>query len=95
MDTECDLLKNLDKLHTTELGIVRIKRNLSLTVDNVVEWCKTKINSHNVLITRKGKNWYVNIEDTYILTVNAYSYTIITAHMVKNEFDISFLAVSH
>lgn len=83
MNTECELLKNLDKLHTTELGIIRTKRNLSLTVDNVVEWCKMKIKSSSALITRKGKNWYVNIDDTYVLTVNAYSYTIITAHMVK------------
>lgn len=83
MSIDHELLKNLDKLHTTELGIVRIKRNLSLTTNNVVEWCKTKISSSNTLITRKGKNWYVNINNTYVLTVNTYSYTIITAHIVK------------
>lgn len=83
MSIDHELLKNLDKLHTTELGIVRIKRNLSLTTNNVVEWCKTKISSSNTLITRKGKNWYVNINNTYVLTINTYSYTIITAHIVK------------
>lgn len=83
MSIDHELLKNLDKLHTTELGIVRIKRNLSLTTNNVVEWCKTKISSSNTLIIRKGKNWYVNINNTYVLTVNTYSYTIITAHIVK------------
>lgn len=31
------LLENLDKLHTTEMGVVRIKRNLSLDTDLVVE----------------------------------------------------------
>lgn len=76
MNADNGLLKNLDKLHTTELGVERIKRNLSLDTDDVVEWCKTKINSANAVITRKGKNWYVNV-DNYILTVNAYSYTII------------------
>ncbi|MCQ2593467.1 MAG: DUF3781 domain-containing protein [Treponema sp.] len=30
-------------------------------------------------ISRKGKNWYVDI-GSGIITVNAYSYTIITAH---------------
>lgn len=74
-----ELLKNLDKLHTTELGIERIKRNLSLDIDDVVVWCKDKIGSPDAVITRNGKNWYVSISG-YILTVNAYSYTIITAH---------------
>ncbi len=79
-----ELLNNLDQLHTTELGVVRIKRNLSLDTDNVIEWCKTKINSANAVITRKGKNWYVNV-DSCIITVNAYSYTIITAHKEKQK----------
>lgn len=74
-----ELLKNLDKLHTTELGIERIKRNLSLDIDDVVAWCKDKIVSPDAVITRNGKNWYISISG-YILTVNAYSYTIITAH---------------
>lgn len=77
-----ELLKNLDKLHTTKLGIERMKRNLSLDTDDVVAWCKTKINSANAVITRNGKNWYVNVEHC-ILTVNANSYTIITAHKEK------------
>lgn len=82
MNTDNELLKNLDKLHTTELGVERIKRNLSLNTDDVVDWCKAKISSANAVIRRKGKNWYVNV-DNYILTVNTYSYTIITAHKEK------------
>lgn len=77
-----DLLRNLNKLHTTKLGVERIKRNLSLDTDDVVDWCKTKINSEKAVITKNGKNWYVNV-DSCIITVNAYSYTIITAHRVK------------
>ena len=75
-----ELLSNIEKLHTTDLGIVRIKRNLSLdeAVD-VVEWCKEKIQNPNARIDRRGKNWYINIEHCEI-TVNVYSYTIITAH---------------
>lgn len=75
-----NLLDYLDKLHTTELGVGRIKKNLSLDTDEVVEWCKEKIGSPHAVIIRKGKNWYVHVEG-YIITVNAYSYTIITAHM--------------
>ncbi|MEY8428873.1 DUF3781 domain-containing protein [Lachnospiraceae bacterium 46-15] len=82
MNIDNDLLKNLDKLHTTQLGVERIKRNLSLDIDDVIDWCKIKINSANASITRNGKNWHVNA-DNYILTVNAYSYTIITAHKEK------------
>lgn len=82
MNVNNELLVNLDKLHTTELGIVRIRKNLSLDTDDVVHWCKTKINSPNATITRNGKNWYVNV-DNCIITVNAYSYTIITAHKEK------------
>ena len=82
MSTPNELLNNLDKLHTTELGVVRIKRNLSLDTDDVVGWCRDKIKSDNVVITRNGKNWYINI-DACIITVNAYSYTIITAHKEK------------
>ena len=36
MNADDELLKNLDKLHTTELGVERIKRNLFLDTDDVV-----------------------------------------------------------
>lgn len=82
MNTDNELLRNLDKLHTTDLGVIRIKRNLSLNTDNVVKWCKAKINSANAVIVKHGKNWYVNA-DNDIITVHASSYTIITAHKKK------------
>jgi len=73
------LKENLDRLHTTDLGAERIKRNLCLDVDDVVNWCRLKIKNPKSVITRKGKNWYVNIDGCKI-TVNTRSYTIITAH---------------
>lgn len=79
-----ELILNLNRLHTTDLGIVRIKKNLSLEVDDVVSWCREKIQNPNVLIIRKGKNWYVDTDNCEI-TVNAYSYTIITAHKIHNR----------
>ena len=81
-----ELLNHLDKLHTTELGVVRIKRNLALDTDHVVEWCRTRISSVEASISRKGKNWYIAV-DGCIITVNAYSYTIITAHRYRNSKD--------
>lgn len=49
---------------------------------DVATWCKDKIKSAHASITRKGKNWYVNVDDI-IITINAHSYTIITAHRGK------------
>ena len=79
-----ELLKNLAKLHTTELGVLRIKRNLGIECDDTVAWCRDRINSPDAVIERKGKNWYITVNDC-IITVNAYSYTIITAHKLRKE----------
>ncbi|MCR5762142.1 MAG: DUF3781 domain-containing protein [Treponema sp.] len=78
------LLDNIAKIHTTPMGVERIRRNLGLgeEVDDVVEWCCKHICDKQSEITRNGKNWYCKI-DGYIITVNAYSYTIITAHKEK------------
>lgn len=73
-----DLLTNLDKIHTTKLGAERIKKNLSLDVENIIEWSQQKIKNADSII-RKGKNWYVHVDD-FVLTINAHSITIITAH---------------
>ncbi len=75
------LLSNLDKLHTTKLGIERIKRNLKIDAD-VIEYCKDKILDSNCKIYKEGKNWYCEVDNIKI-TINSYSYTIITAHIIK------------
>ena len=82
MENKAELINNLDRLHTTELGIVRIKRNLMLETDDVVEWCKEKIKLPNAEIVRKGKNYYAKA-DGCVITVNAHSFTIITAKLSK------------
>jgi len=80
-DYKKELLQNLDKLHTTPMGVDRIRRNLGLGDDimDVVAWCRAKIESSAAAIERKGKNWYCRI-DGCVITVNACSFTIITAH---------------
>ncbi len=72
------LLENIDKIQTTELGVQRIRKNLNLQVSDVVTWCKTVVQSASK-IESIGKNWYV-YKDDYFITINASSYTIITAH---------------
>ena len=80
-----ELISNLNKIHTTELGKERIKRNLGLDTDDVVDWCIQKIQDASSDIFRKGKNWYISA-DNCVITVNAHSYTIITAHKAKKKF---------
>ena len=76
-----ELISNVDKIHTTELGVVRIKRNLEIDCD-VVEYCKNKVLDKDCNIYKQGKNWYCEIDNIKI-TINSYSYTIITAHTIK------------
>ena len=75
------LLFNIDKVHTTKMGIDRIKKNLKLDTNDVVEYCKNKILDKDCNIYKQGKNWYCEIDNIKI-TINSSSYTIITAHTI-------------
>lgn len=74
------LLENIDKIHTTEMGVERIKRNLRLESEDVVKFCINKLLEKSCHIYKKGKNWYCEV-DNIIITINSNSYTIITAHL--------------
>lgn len=74
-----ELLENIQRIHTTELGKQRISKNLNIEANEAVEYCINKIRSSDCIITRQGKNWYCCI-DNIVITVNAHSFTIITAH---------------
>ena len=82
MEDKQILLDNINKVHTTEMGINRIIKNLKLNTNDVVEYCKNKVLDKNCNIYKQGKNWYCEIENI-IITINSYSYTIITAHIKK------------
>ena len=75
-----ELLDNIEYLHTTQMGDIRIKRNLQTNEDSVI-FCKKINTDKNCVITRKGKNHYCELNNI-LITVNAYSYTIITAHKI-------------
>ncbi len=78
------LLHNIDKIHTTLLGINRIKKNLKLlcTDNKVVPYCKDMIKNEKSVVYKQGKNYYCEID--YIkIVINSSSYTIITAHIIK------------
>ena len=80
---ECyrEFINQIDKLHTTSTGSERIKNNLNLYNEDIIEWCIQRI-KEDCFVTRKGKNYYVVLEDC-TLTINASTYTIITAHKEK------------
>ncbi len=75
------LLENIDKIHTTEMGINRIQSNLEIRSEPV-SYCISKLKKENTKVTKKGKNYYIDVDDC-IITVNSNSFTIITAHKKK------------
>ncbi len=72
------LLENIDKIHTTEMGIVRIQKNLQIK-DDPVNYCILKLKDKNSIVRKKGKNYYIDVDGS-IITINSSSFTIITAH---------------
>lgn len=82
MEDKIILLNNIDKIHTTEMGIHRIRKNVKTDTTDVVGYCKSKILDRSCNIYRQGKNWYCEVNNIKI-TINAHSYTIITAHIIK------------
>ena len=74
-----ELMKNISKIHTTKMGILRISKNLNIDSNNVVDYCKKVVLDRNSKIYKKGKNWYCENNNIKI-TINSNKYTIITAH---------------
>ena len=78
------LIDNIDKIHTTEMGAERIKRNLGQPDIDVVAYCKKKILDKNCNIYKQGKNWYCEIDNIKI-TVNSNSFTIILPESIRRS----------
>ena len=74
------LLSNIGLLHTTKIGIERIKKN----IDNYDPflYCKNFILDKKCNISKRGKNYYCELNNI-IITINSSSYTIITAHKIN------------
>ncbi len=72
------LIKNIDKIHTTEMGVERIQRNLGIE-DEPVSYCISKLQKEDSTVTKEGKNYYVEV-DGIRMTINSSSFTIITCH---------------
>ena len=72
------LIENVEKIHTTEMGVGRIQKNLGIA-DEPVSYCVSKLKQDNSVVAKEGKNYYINADDC-IITINSSSFTIITAH---------------
>ncbi len=72
------------KLRTTRLGEERIKRNLHFEgmEFDVVKLMRDMILDDSATAVRRGKNWYIT-SGHCLITINASSLTIITAHRLK------------
>ncbi|MGN0669155.1 MAG: DUF3781 domain-containing protein [Oscillospiraceae bacterium] len=81
MDNSEILQSNLNRLHTTPLGVERIRKNLKIGDVDVVEFCRKIISDKSCKIRKTGKNWYCEAEGV-VITVNSFSYTIITAKQI-------------
>lgn len=81
-----NLLDNIELLHTTPMGMDRIKKNLNLFDENVIDYCKNAIINAD-MIMHTGKNYYVYYKGK-VITVNAKSYTVITAHTISAKVRI-------
>ena len=57
-------------------------KNLKLDSNKVVEFCINKILDKNCNTYKQGKNLYYEFDNVKI-TINTYSYTIITVHLIK------------
>ena len=78
------LINNINKIHTTHMGLDRIKKNLKLDNYDIIEYIKNIIKNKDTITYKKGKNYYCET-DNIIITINSYSYTIITAHTKKKR----------
>ena len=74
-------LENVEKIHTTEMGIGRIQKNLGIS-EEPVSYCISKLKQDNSIVRKEGKNYYVDVDDCTI-TINSSSFTIITAHKIR------------
>ena len=77
-----DLLSNIDKIHTTELGKKRISKNLNIKENQSIKYCIDIIKNKNTIIYKQEKNYYCENNNIRI-TINSYNYSIITAHIIK------------
>lgn len=77
-------LRRVPTLKSNYLTDDKIRNFLGLDIPDVVEWCKERILMPEANIERRGKNWYITVDDV-VITVNANLLTLQTAHSIKKK----------
>lgn len=70
-----------DKLHISDAGTARVRRNLKMPDTDLVQWCKETVQQADLIITQ-GKYCYVYRQGV-VITVRLPAKTIITAHPLR------------
>lgn len=77
-------LRRVPNLKSNYLTDDKIRNFIGLDIPDVVEWCKERILMPEANIERRGKNWYITVDDV-VITVNANLLTLQTAHPLKKK----------
>lgn len=72
---------NINSIHTTQLGLQRISRNISIEVNDVEAWCKNAVKNADIIFSM-GKNNYVYSKGN-VITLHKGSNSVITAHRIN------------
>lgn len=70
MEDKKILLDNIDKIHTTEMGIDRIKRNLKIDTADVVEYCKIRYQIKIAIYTNRVKIGIARLKISKLLSIH-------------------------
>lgn len=70
MEDKKILLDNIDKVHTTEMGIDRIKRNLKIDTADVVEYCKIRCQIKIAIYTNRVKIGIAKLKISKLLSIH-------------------------
>ncbi len=79
----CQSKNNSDDIESYQNNNITKKCQIQEQND-IIKYCQNKIKDKNSIVIKKGKNFYVEI-DNIIFTINSYNYCIITAHLQKNK----------
>ncbi len=89
MDSKTTLFPFINRIHSTPMGIERIKKNMNLKTNDVISYVKDLLKKDECQVIRRGKNYYAII-DGYQITIHASSYTIITVHPLGGTHEKDF-----
>lgn len=77
-------LRRVPSLKSNYMTNDKVRKFLGIYIPDVEEWCKERILMPDAHIERRGKNWYVTVDDV-IITVNANLLTLQTVHPLKKK----------